>query len=125
MNKVAEKLIKLAKRHSEISAEIKSCQQQRECNLQKCHQSEDEEFQSYWDQEFNDGKHDLVNCLMASYDYVKEGRSHGVNCSFDETVEVFGCKNCVGAHEEKRRIGKLKQERGRIHSAMTNIGKTL
>lgn len=120
-----DKLTKLAIRHAEISAEIKLCKQVRNINLDKCHGSDDKEFQGYWDQEFNDGNHDLVNCLMASYDYVKESRSHNALDSFDEIIKMYGCKNCVGAYDEKRKIGILKQERGRIHSAITNIGKSL
>ncbi|CAM0019181.1 hypothetical protein VPHD171_0042 [Vibrio phage D171] len=118
-------LEKLAKRISEISDEIKSRRNQRETNLEKCHGSEDEEFQAYWDQEFNNGNHDLVNCLMASYEYVKEGRSHGQYESFDEIIRMYGCKNCIGAHEHKQMIGKLKQERGRIVGNISKIGKSL
>ena len=118
-------LEKLAKRIGEISEEIKACENQRETNLEKCHGSEDEEFQGYWNQEFNKGNHDLVNCLMASYEYVKEGRSHGQYECFDEIIRMYGCKNCVGAHEQKQNIGKLKQERGRLVGNISKIGKTL
>ncbi|AUR97045.1 coil containing protein [Vibrio phage 1.236.O._10N.261.52.C4] len=118
-------LEKLAKRIGEISDEINTLNEQRESNLEKCHGSEDEEFQSYWDQEFSGGNHELVNCLMASYEYVREGRAHGQYESFDEIIRMYGCRNCIGAHDNKREIGKLKQERGRLVGNISKIGKSL
>lgn len=119
------KLELLAKRVSEIGEEIKELKSQRESNLQHCHGSDDEEFQFYWDREFNNENHDLVNCLMASYEYVKEGRLHGQYECFDEIIRMYGCKNCIAAHEAKRAIGALKQERGRIIGNISKIGKAL
>lgn len=118
-------LEKLAKRIGEIGDEISQLKSQREINLEKCHGSDDEEFQSYWDQEFDAGNHDLVNCLMASYEWVKEGRSHGELNSFDEIISMYGCKNCISAHEIKIKVGLLKQERGRIVGMISRIGKKI
>lgn len=118
-------LEKLAKRIGEIGDEISQLNSQREINLKKCHGSEDEEFQAYWDQEFDAGNLDLVNCLMTSYEHVKEARSHGDYESFDEIIRMYGCKNCIGAYENKQNIGKLKQERGRLVGNISKIGKSL
>jgi hypothetical protein len=118
------KLEKIAKRISEIHDEIEALKSQRETNLAHCHGSPDEEFQSYWDKEFWNN-HDLVDCLMACYEYVKEARSHGEQESFDKLIYMYGCKNCIAAYEAKRAIGKLKQERGRLVGSITKIGQRL
>lgn len=118
-------LEKLAKRIGEIGDEIKSLKSKREVNLQKCHGSIDDYFSHYWNREFEDGNHDLVNCLMASYEWEKEGRSHGEFNSFDEIISMYGCKNCKAAYKAKQDIGKLKQERGRIVGMISRIGKKI
>ena len=122
------KLTQLAIRHAEISADIKTSQSQREVNLECCHKTEDIDFEN--DREFGE------NCLSVSFKWVKEDRE---NCSgyddgfayptdftgFDEVIHTYGCLNCRAAYDLKVKIGKLKQERGRIHSSLTIIGKTL
>lgn len=127
MKDVDKKLRELAVRHAEISQEIKSCQSERETNLLHCHTSPDEDFEKE--------KVGAENCLNVAYRWVKEdlensggyyGSAYPTEFSgFDEVIENYGCDNCQKAYELKVRIGKLKQERGRIHSAITNIGKTL
>lgn len=128
MKNASERLLVLAKRHAEISYEIKDCQSQREVNLQHCHKSEDEDFEL--------GREGDENCLSLAYRWVKEDReSVGGYCDgfayptefsgFEEVISMYGCLNCLGAYEKKKKIGKLKQERGRIHSAITKIGQSL
>lgn len=128
MKSKADKLLKLAKRHAEISDEIKACQSQREVNLQHCHKSEDEDFEL--DREGNE------NCLSLAFRWVKEDRENVDGycdgfayptefSGFEEVIFNYGCLNCQLAYEQKKKIGKLKQERGRIHSAITKIGQTL
>ena len=118
-------LEKLAKRIGEIGDEIDQRKSQRETNLIKCNGSIDDEFSSYWMQEIEGGKHDLFNCLMASYAYAKESGDLGEYISFEETIRMYGCANCVGAYNEKQAIGKLKQERGRLVGIISKIGKSL
>lgn len=128
MKDVDKKLRDLAIRHAEISQEIKGCQSDRETNLLHCHPSPDEDFEK--------DKVGADNCLNVAYRWVKEDRENvdGYNdgyayptefSGFDEVILNYGCANCQEAYKLKVKIGKLKQERGRIHSAITNIGKTL
>lgn len=128
MEKKAEKLLSLAKRHAEISQEIKECLSQRETNLLNCHKSPDDDFQ-------ND-KIGNESCLCVAYRWVKEDResvdgyndgyAHPTEFSgFEEVILNYGCANCQGAYKLKRRIGELKRNRGRIHSAITKIGQSL
>tara|TARA_R110000803_G_C11719001_1_gene287967 strand:+ start:132 stop:488 length:357 start_codon:yes stop_codon:yes gene_type:complete len=112
------KLEKLAARISEISDEIKELKSNREINLDKCHGSIDEEFKS-------DPLDEFSNCLHDAYQWVKEDREEYINSSFDEVINMYGCTNCIGAHKAKRKIGLLKQERGRIVGNISNIGKSL
>lgn len=120
-----EKLLKLARRHAEISCEIKNCQSQMEVNLQHCNKTKDEYFEFF--------RKDFDNCLNVSFNLVKHDREENYDCyngtahleSFKDVLFKHGCINCKGAHSEKKKIGKLKQERGRIHSAITKIGQTL
>ena len=122
MKDVDKKLRELAVRHAEISQEIKGCQSERETNLLHCHTSPDEDFEKE--------KAYAENCLNVAYRWVKEDRE---DCDgypnqfsgFEEVISNYGCANCQEAYELKVKIGKLKQERGRIHSAITKIGKAL
>lgn len=122
MKDVDKKLRDLAIRHAEISQEIKDCQSERETNLLHCHTSPDKDFEKE--------KVGAENCLNVAYRWVKEDRE---DCDgypnqfsgFEEVISNYGCANCQKAYELKVKIGKLKQERGRIHSAITQIGKTL
>lgn len=128
MSNTDQKLRELAKRHAEISQEIKDCKSQRETDLLHCHPSPDEDFEK--------DKVGAENCLNVAYRWVKEDRENvdGYNdgyahptefSGFDEVILNYGCANCQEAYKLKVKIGKLKQERGRIHSAITQIGKTL
>ena len=112
------KLEKLAIRIGQISDEIRVHKSQREINLDKCSGSIDEEFESGPLSEFS-------NCLYNAYEWVKSNREDNINSSFDEIINMYGCANCIGAHKAKRKIGLLKQERGRIVGNISKIGKSL
>jgi hypothetical protein len=112
------KLEKLAARISEISDEIKVLKINREINLDKCHGSIDEDFKKDVLDEFS-------NCLHNAYQWVKSDREEYINSSFDEIISMYGCNNCIGAHKAKRKIGLLRQERGRIVGNISKIGKSL
>jgi uncharacterized small protein (DUF1192 family) len=117
-------LEKIAKRISEISDEISQLKSQRETNLEKCHGSEDDDFQEDWMKRIESGEFQLTNCLKACYLEVKV--SGGVNgFDFDEAIHMYGCKNCIGAYEAKSKIGLLKQERGRLVGNITKIGRKI
>ena len=128
MKDIDKKLRELAVRHAEISQEIKDCQSERETNLLHCHTSPDEDFEKE--------KVGAENCLNVAYRWVKEDLENSGGCNngnayptefsgFDEVISNYGCTNCQKAYELKVKIGKLKQERGRIHSAITKIGHKL
>ena len=116
------KLEKLAKRISEISNEIHELKTQREFNLSNCQNETDGEFEPY------------NTCLSRAYESVKEDRElanenneFGYNnyIDFSDVLEEEGCINCIASHKQKREIGQLKQERGRIVGNISKIGKTL
>lgn len=111
-------LEKLAIRIGEIGDEITEHKSQREINLDKCSGSIDEEFASSPLSEFD-------NCLHNAYQWVKSNREDNINSSFDEVINMYGCANCIGAHKAKRKIGLLKQERGRIVGNISKIGKSI
>jgi hypothetical protein len=122
MKSAPEKLLGLAKRHAEISKEISDLKCKRGINLVSCLKTDNEDFELIRD--FGD------SCLIVAYKSVKEERENSAgynfgNASFDHALLEHGCINCRNAYEQKKKIGSLKQERGRIHSAITNIGKTL
>lgn len=108
-----ERLIKLSIRHAEISEQIKTNEEQRQVEMGYCKGAKDEGGIYYY------------NCFEMAYKFTKESREHQEGISFDEMLENYGCRHCISARSLKRHIGKLKQDRGRIHSALTNIGKTL
>ena len=116
------KLEKLAIRIGEISNEIREAKEQRWINLDKCGGSIDEEFQAPLTGEFDIN---FDNCLTNAYQWVKSNREDNINSSFDEIINMYGCANCVGAYKSKRKIGLLKQERGRIVGNISKIGKSL
>lgn len=108
------KLEKLAIRIGKISEEIKKLKSQREVNLEHCHG---------FDSTITDIEN---NCLYRAYEMVKEQRKDAYNyANFDDVIENYGCTNCAGAHKAKRKIGTLKQERGRIVGNISTIGKSL
>ena len=125
------KLEKLAKRIGEIGSEIKALKSQRESELQHCHASDDTDFgrqreiiDPHWDER--------ENCLNVAYRWAKEemeqcqsdGEPYNAE-SFYHTLLDEGCKNCIASYEIKRKIGLLKQERGRLVGNISKIGKTL
>ena len=105
------RLEKLAIRIGEISEEIKEAISQREINLDKCHGSEDEDFNAPGTN--NDGVN-FNNCLYNAYEWVKADREDGMSTMFHDVIVDYGCENCKGAYREKEKIGSLKQERGRL-----------
>ena len=105
-------LEKLAVRIGAISNEIKDLKSNREINLDKCSGSE----------ELSD-LGPISNCLHNAYEWVKLDREEYIS-SFDEVLNMYGCVNCIGAHKAKRKIGLLKQERGRIVGRISIIGKS-
>lgn len=120
------KLDKIAKRISEISDEIKDLKSEREVNLEVCHPSEDEEFEStkrWIDYEWRLKE----NCAFAAYKWVKEEvEENGYqSATFEETIKMYGCKNCIAAYEAKKAIGVLRRERGRLVGNITKIGRAL
>jgi len=118
------KLEKLAIRIGQISDEIKEFKSQREINLEKCHGSEDEDFEN--DRGFIDkDAGQKENCLFTAYTWVKACRALNEYTTFDETIRNYGCLNCIGAHDAKQKIGFLKQERGRLVGNISRIGKSL
>jgi len=118
------KLERLAIRIGEISNEIRELKDQREINLYVCHGSIDEDFES-GRALIDYGNGQKENCLYAAYELVKADRECETYSSFDEIIGMYGCKNCVGAHKAKRKIGLLKQERGRVVGNISRIGKSL
>ena len=124
-------LEKLAKRIGEIGEEIKYLKLEREVNLQHCHASDDTDFGSQ--REVIDPEWSLrENCLQVAYKWSKEDliqcneRGEPYNPeTFYHTLIDEGCENCKAAYEAKRKIGRLKQERGRLVGNISKIGKTL
>lgn len=109
------KLFSIAKRISEISAEIIEAKKQRELSLKNC--SGDEDYLS-----IDDG-----NCLTATYMHVMNERCDETG-RLDDYFEIlceFGCKNCIDAYLMKRKIGLLKIERGRLVGNISKIGQSL
>lgn len=124
-------LEKLAKRIGEIGDEIKELKLEREVNLQHCHASDDTDFGSQ--REDLCSEWDLrENCLQVAYRWARdelercqdEGEIYNPE-EFYHTLINEGCENCKAAYEAKRKIGKLKQERGRLVGNISKIGKSL
>lgn len=114
----------IAKRISEIHDEIEEQKSVREINLAHCHGSPDEDFEKWTRVEIENGNYDLVNCLMACYEAVKQDGDNE-SFTFEEAIQMYGCKNCKAAYKAKKEIGKLKQERGRLIGNITMIGRKL
>ena len=124
-------LEKLAKRIGEISEEIATCTAQRDVNLQHCHGSDDKNFDDAINKEYYD------KCLNVAYQWLKIEREESAEDSdcgyavwgsyseFYDILKAYGCKNCIGAYDQKKKIGLLKQERGRLVGNISKIGKTL
>jgi len=103
------KLEKLAKRIGQISDEIKTLKSQREINLEHCHGSEDEDFNTAVTKE-NSNDEPFNNCLYNAYEWVKADREEYVHTMFHDVIVDYGCANCKGAYLAKEKIGLLKQE---------------
>ncbi len=124
-------LEKLAKRIGEIGEEIAELKSQRITNLEHCCASDETDFGSQ--REIIDPHWNVrENCLHVAYKWAKEERlqneSDGESYNPDTFYYILhdeGCINCKGAYEDKRKIGKLKQERGRLVGNISKIGKTL
>lgn len=131
MTKELSKLEVIAKRIGEIGDEIKQRKGQRETNLQYCHGSDDKDFNDAINKEHYD------NCMNVAYRWSKDEREEsasdnecnyapwGSYSEFSDLLKNYGCINCIGAYEEKRKIGSLKQERGRLVGNISRIGKRL
>lgn len=113
MSNTDQKLRKLAKRHAELSSDIKTNKEQRILELSYCKGAMNECGEYY------------ETCYQMVYSMTGESMEHAEGISFDEMLSNYGCRHCNSARILKQHIGKLKQERGRIHSAITQIGKTL
>ena len=113
MSDVGERLKDLARRHAELSSDIKINSERRIIELGYCKGAQD-----------GDGKY-YESCYEMVYSMTGESMEHREGISFDEMLFNYGCRHCCAARDLKKHIGRLKQERGRIHSALTNIGKTL
>jgi len=142
MSNTDQKLRELAKRHAEISSELKITQDQRAKEMSYCtggeylkptsESGEDFSFM-FVDQSdsFAEEKQGIFpwekpNCHeMTFYAMNNFNKRCDDGYEYDELLEMYGCRHCQSARKLKRHIGKLKQERGRIHSAITQIGKTL
>lgn len=112
------KLEKLAVRIGEISNDISEQESRRAIKLSICHCTNHEDF-------VLPGTLPTDSCLLIAYEYVKESRALQEAVSFGEILEMYGCKNCIGAYDAKKRIGLLKQERGRLVGNISTIGKSL
>lgn len=124
---MASKLEKLAIRHAEISAEIKTNKAQVVTELSYCNGGEFEDPNSNEDFSYlGNPKGQGLYCLNHAY-YASEHMNNNNDChySYDEVLSAFGCRHCNSARCLKKHIGKLKSENGRIHSALTHIGKSL
>ena len=122
-------LERLAKRIGEISDEIRELKSQREINLEHCHGSEDKDFAIKAPSDYN-GSEPFNNCLYNAYEWVKADRENDdETCfyytAFADVINDYGCANCKGAYLAKRKIGTLKQERGRLVGNISRIGKSL
>lgn len=124
-----DKLLGIAKRIGEIGDEIAKLKRQRLTNLDKCGASDEDDFGSQREMIDYDSRE---NCLNVAYRWSKEDRELYDDCfeslprnSFYTILKEEGCQNCIAAYEQKRLIGKLKQERGRLVGAISRIGKSL
>ncbi|WP_158144910.1 hypothetical protein [Vibrio metschnikovii] len=142
MKDVDKKLRELAVRHAEISSEIKITQDHRAKEISSCTGGEylkptsesGEDFSFMFvdrSDSFTDAKLGIFpwekpNCIEMTYHaMVNFNKRCDDGYGYDELLQMYGCEHCQKARQLKKDVGKLKQERGRIHSAITNIGKTL
>jgi hypothetical protein len=121
------KLEKLAIRHAEIAAEIKTNKDQVALEISYCTGGEYDNPDSCDDFSYLERlANQFDTCLNHSYHaFADMNANNDDHYSYDEILSNYGCRHCNSARNLKKHIGKLKQEKGRIHSAMTNIGKSL
>lgn len=123
---MASKLEMLAIRHAEISAEIKTNKDQIAVELSCCNGGEfaktDKTDFSFLNLAIGD------TCLNHAFNSVavfNKDAGFGDGYSFDEVLYNYGCRHCNSARRLKKHVGELGREKGRIHSAITNIGKSI
>jgi len=121
---MASKLETLAIRHAQISAEIKTNKDQMAVELSYCTGGEFKDPNS--NEDFSYLVQTGLYCLNHAY-YASEHMNNNNDChySYDEVLSNFGCRHCNSARSLKKHIAKLRSEKGRIHSAITQIGKSL
>jgi hypothetical protein len=131
---VTTKLEGLAIRHAELSAEIKTNKDQMAIELGYCNGGEFVKSEIDSGQDFSfltisptiSGMGLGTTCLNYSYEaFADMNANNDDHYSYDEVLSNFGCRHCNSARNLKKHIGKLKSEKGRIHSAFTNIGKSI
>ncbi|EKO3929590.1 hypothetical protein GAW91_000173 [Vibrio fluvialis] len=119
MSKTDQKLRELAKRHAEISSDIKAGKDRVAIELSNCNGG---------DFEVED-IHVYGTCLNHAYNMTarlnQDSDFYGGHEDYDDILLDYGCRHCIQARKLKKNISKLRSERGRIHSAITQIGKTL
>ena len=142
MSDIYERLAKLAKRHAEISTEIKSTKDHRAKEMSSCNGGEylkpasesGEDFSFMFidrPDSFGDPKLGLFpwekpTCAEMTYHaMVNFNKRFDDGYGYDELLQMYGCEHCQKARQLKRDLCKLKQDRGRIHSAITKIGRKL
>lgn len=114
-----ERLGELAKRHAEISQEIKTNSERASTELGYCKGGEfDIEDMSPYS-----------TCLNHAY-YMVERLNRGLEDdespeTYDHVLLNHGCRHCIAARKLKKHVSVLRSERGRIHSAITKIGHKL
>jgi len=115
-----EKIYEIAKKHAVNSQLIKKLKEDRKKNLQQCENIGKNSLE--WI-----GKKEDENCLVAIHEHIKSSAPYEIGDypDYDDLLYNFGCQKCNTARQQKKKIGKLKREQGRLHSAMTNIGKSL
>ena len=123
-------LDRLAIRHAELSSEVTAKKAQIISELAHCNGGEyvKPESESYVDFSFLllSNYLEQPNCLQMTYEAFAEfNNSQYEHYGYDELLFNYGCEHCQSARSLKKQIGKIRQERGRIHSALTNIGKSL
>lgn len=133
---MASKLEMLAIRHAEISAEIKTNKDQIAVELGYCNGglfvkpiSESGEDFSFLEKSKSIASIGDATCLHYAYEtcleFNKDGDVYDDRYSYDEVLSTYGCRHCNSARRLKKHIGELGREKGRIHSAITNIGKSI
>ncbi|EOH0514095.1 hypothetical protein ACNPDE_002096 [Vibrio fluvialis] len=132
MSNTDQKLRELAKRHAELSSDITSTSKQIKDEIELCDGGEYIKPESESGTDFGflfdetSALPPYATCLNYTYETFKDFNSNSYDgYEYDELLQMYGCEHCQKARQLKKSVGKLKQERGRIHSAITQIGKML